>query len=310
MSNPFSVGIAAVAALVLSTSAGLGADQTRVAAASEVVGEKTQAVQTDTASKAASALSVAADLGDIDSQLKLARMHELGDGVEANQLKAFKLYQRIIDDHDDVRPHHAKAEKVAKAFIALSGYYKTGVPGSTVQANKKHAAALLWHAASYLGDAEAQYLLSKAYLEGEGVPQNPRLAVNWLLNASKKRHAKSQALLGKILWGGSKDIRRQPLKGLAFLSLAQQNASGTPEARWIDDLYVNLWTESRADERDGAAKLAKRWQKRMGRPDMAIEPPVKFEVKAKVEDTGAAPETKPGVAGFTNVGLDGSASVR
>ena len=48
---------------------------------------------------------------------------------------------------------------------------------------------LFRHAASYFGNAEAQYRLARLYMNGDGVEKNLGLAVNWLSIAAKKQHA-------------------------------------------------------------------------------------------------------------------------
>jgi hypothetical protein len=304
----FTLGLAAMAALFLTSRIIWAGEETRIAAAEHIV---TQTLApTKKLSKRAAALEVAAELGVFDAQLKLARMYSAGEDVPLNDTKAFELYHRIVDDHADVRPHHARAGGVAHAFVALGNYYRTGIPGSTVRIDKRRAASLLWHAASYLGDAEAQCNLAQMYLDGEGVPRNEHLAVNWLTNAAKKRHGKSQAILGNLLWHGAKEVRRQPLKGLALLSLARQNARDDDEARWIDDLYTDAYAASQANERERAAKLAARWQARMGRkgfnvvvPEQANAEPAPANKAGPVQESGIA-------AGFTNVGMDGQSTLR
>lgn len=304
----FTVSLAAMAALLLTSISSWAGEVQRLAAAEHTAAQPLAA--TKKVSKRAAALEVAAELGVIDAQLKLARMYEAGEDVPRSHAKAFDLYQRIVDDHADVRPHHDQAGGVAHAFVALGNYYRNGIPGSAVRIDKHRAASLLWHAASYLGDAEAQCNLAQMYLDGQGVPHNGRLAVNWLTNAAKKRHGKSQAILGDLLWRGAKDVRRQPLKGLALLSLARQNARDEDEARWIGDLYAGAYAGSQADERERAAKIADRWQARMGRKGFIVSVPEQANAgPAPTNEAGATPDS--GVAaGFTKVGMDGASALR
>ena len=161
---------------------------------------------------------------------------------------------------------NAKARGLAQAFVALGNYYRTGIPGSNVKPDPRQAVSVLRYAASYFGNAEAQSNLAQMYLDGEGVERNPSVALSWLANAAKKRHAKSQALLGDLLWRGAEGVPRQPVKGLALLDLARQNASQGREARWIDDLYAGAIASARAEERKAAAKLVAGWQAHLGDP--------------------------------------------
>ena len=162
------------------------------------------------------------------------------------------------------------------------------------------------HAASYLGDAEAQCNLAQMLLDGEGIARNGRLAVNWLANAAKKRHAKSQAILGEILWRGAPDIRRQPMKGLALLTLARQNAGTKKEALWIDDLLAGAKEQANMAERKGAASLVALWGPHFGgQLDIAAS-----SRKAPAFDnlTKLAPDS--GEGGLTKVGLESTPTKR
>ena len=82
---------------------------------------------------------------------------------------------------------------------------------------------LFRHAASYFGDAEAQYRLARLYMTGDGVEKNVGLAVNWLATAAKKQHAAAQATLGEMLWRGQ-EVRQRQARGLALITLAHENA--------------------------------------------------------------------------------------
>lgn len=211
--------------------------------------------------EAVSALEFAAGKGVLGAQLKLAEIYAGGEGVARSDARAFRLYQQIADQYADVSPRHPVARHVAKAFVALARYYRSGIAELALKPDGTRALALYRHAASYFGDVTAQYELARMYLKGEGVHRNVRLAANWLANASKKHHAPSQALLGDLLWRGESDLRRQPLKGLALLTVARQNAAGTPDAPWVEGLYVQAAGEARPAERERASSLAERWRR-------------------------------------------------
>src|SRR6516165_1340681 len=111
-------------------------------------------------------------------------------------------------------------------------------------ANPRYAADIYRHAASYFGDAEAQYQLGRLYLSGEGVEKNPSLAVNWLATAAKKQHAAAQATLGELLWKGD-EVRQRQARGLALLTLAYENSKAEgDEPKWIADLYQDAFAKS------------------------------------------------------------------
>ena len=209
------------------------------------------------------ALEYAAIHGILGAQLRLAKMYAAATGVPQSDAKAFHYYQLIADEHAETSPRHPIVPYVAEAFVAIAGFYRTGIAELKVKPDMARAVGLLRHAASYFGDPAAQFMLAKMYLEGEGVPRNARLAVNWLTNAAKKQHAPSQAVLGNLLWRGEEPIRRQPLKGLALLSLARQNAAGADEASWIKALHEDALAEAGAEQRASATRIASRWRRQL-----------------------------------------------
>ncbi len=56
--------------------------------------------------------------------------------------------------------------------------------------------ALVWQAAS--GDAEAQYALGVALLNGEGVDANPEKGIEWLKAAASAGHAEAVEKLKRL----------------------------------------------------------------------------------------------------------------
>ena len=118
------------------------------------------------------------------------------------------------------------------------------------------AANLFRHAASYFGDADAQYQLARLYLDGDGVEKNVGLAINWLATAAKKQHAEAQATLGELLWRGSDDVRQRRARGLALIMLAHENAKASgKEPKWIEELYVEAQGATSAAMRKEAQNL-------------------------------------------------------
>ena len=275
----------------------------RIASAGDTSMQKPGTVEAGGAGGPVSAIRQAAERGDLDAQLKLAGLYASGKNASGSQLKAFYLYQDIVDARAEIHPRDVRASRVASAFVALGNYFRTGISGTAIKANKRRAYSLYWHAASYLGDAEAQYNLARMYLLGEGVPRNGRLAVNWLANAAKKRHARAQAVLGDLLWRGAQDVRRQPRKGLALLTIAGQNAKDDAEARWIETLRVSALALSQAHERAGAKRLAALWQSSIGRSSAAVSAPAMPVVEPEPPVSDAPLKSVP-AQGFTNIGLN------
>lgn len=208
------------------------------ASATEAYREGTAALQAGRGKEALPALTYAADRGVLGAELKLARAFATGDGLERNDAKAFSYYQQIADEHADITPLSPVAQYVAEAFVALGQYWLDGVPSMRMSPDPTRAAGLFRHAASYFGDAEAQYRLGRLYLTGDGVDKNTSLAANWLAAAAKKQHAAAQATLGQLLWESNLSHGKSA-RGLALIMLAHQNAGASGEKQaWIDSLYA------------------------------------------------------------------------
>lgn len=213
---------------------------------------------------ALAALEYAADNGVLAAEMKLAELYAEGEGVSRNDAKAFGLYQRIAIRYADAGPRHPEADGIARSLVALAGYFRSGIEKIEIEPDPARAAGLYRHAASYFGSVTAQYELARMYLTGEGVNRNVRIAVNWLMNASRKQHAPSQALLGDLLWRGAAEGYHQPLNGLALLELARDRATGTPDETWIAELYSRSSQEALPEQRERARLIVKRWDRRLG----------------------------------------------
>jgi exopolysaccharide production negative regulator len=212
-----------------------------------------KAGNTDTALPA---LEYAAERGVLGAQLKLARIYAAGNGVRKNDAKAYFYYRQIANQRADISPLSPVSKYVAESFVALGNYYIDGIPSADVPQDPLRAAHLFRHAASYFGDADAQYALGKLYLEGTGVEKNVGLAVNWLATAAKKQHPEAQAKLGEILWRGGDESHQRPARGLALIMLAHANAKANgKEPKWIEDLYLEAAGSSTAAMRKEAVSL-------------------------------------------------------
>jgi len=146
----------------------------------------TRALQAGENDKAIVSLQYAAEKGHAVAQWKLGRMYELGDGVPQDDIKAFRYFSTIANMHADDSPFLPEARFVSSAFVALGRYYLTGIPNSNIRADADRAREMFRYAASYFGDADAQYHLGRIYHEGRGVPKDPRQAARWLQLAANK----------------------------------------------------------------------------------------------------------------------------
>jgi hypothetical protein len=175
--------------------------------------------------------------------------------VAEDDAKAFTYYRAIADQYADINPTSPVAPYVGEAFVALGQYHLDGIAAMPLAANAAYAADLFRHAASYFGNADAQYDLALLYLKGEGVEKDVGLAVNWLAMAAKKQHVAAQATLGEILWRGT-EVRQREARGLALITLAHENAKASgKEPKWVGDLYAEAFAKSDAATRKEAVAL-------------------------------------------------------
>lgn len=255
MCNKLALG--AFAALTLLGPVVVGADDAPpYASATEAYRQGASALKSGMPATAIPALEYAAKRGVLGAQVKLARAYASGRDLPKDDAKAFSYFQQIADQQADISPRSPIAKYAAEAFVALGQYYLDGVPEMQLSSNPSYAGHLFRHAASYFGNAEAQYRLARLHMNGDGVEKNVRLAVNWLATAAKKQHPASQATLGEILWRGE-EVQQRRARGLALIILAHQNASASgKEPKWISDLYGEAVGKSdKATRKDAQALL-------------------------------------------------------
>src|SRR5215472_3096601 len=109
------------------------------------------------------ALQYAAEQGQPVAQWKLGRMYADGDGVPRDDLRAFSYFSQIANSHPDEAPGTPQARFVANSFVALGHYYLTGIPNSKITPDRARARDMFGYAATYFGDADAQYELGRLY---------------------------------------------------------------------------------------------------------------------------------------------------
>jgi len=87
------------------------------------------------------------------------------------------------------------------------------------------------------------------------VEKNSTIAANWLSMAARKQHAGAQAILGELLWRGQ-GVRQRPARGLALLTLANENAKASGhEPAWIGQLYQEAFAHADNTTRKDAEAL-------------------------------------------------------
>lgn len=208
---------------------------------------------------ALNSLQYAAENGQPMAAWKLGEMYAKGDGVAEDDLKAFEYYSQIVREHGDDRPDAPDAPFVSSAFVALGSYYLNGIDGA-VPKNEARARQVFTHAASYFGDAEAQYELGRMYQDN-----NYRMAVRWYNLAALKGHIGAQARLGETLYALGTSEKKKA-RGLMWMTVARQQAEG-PDATWINAMHEQYFAVSPEPVRQMARSLADGWLEQ-NRPDI------------------------------------------
>jgi uncharacterized protein len=198
------------------------------------------------------ALQYAAEGGHPIAQWKLGRMYADGNGVVQDDLRAFEYFSRIANAHAEDNPSSPQSAIVANAFLALGRYYLSGIPNSKVKPDPDRAREMLSYAASYFGNADAQYDLARLYLKSSDFVYGAR----WLGLAAQKGQHQAQALLGQMLFTGDK-LPRQAARGLMWLTLARDSAG--PDETWIKESYNGAFAKASDDERASALKMLELW---------------------------------------------------
>jgi TPR repeat protein len=205
---------------------------------------------------ALTSLQYAAEGGHPVAQWKLGRMYADGDGVAQDDLRAFEYFNRIANAHADDNPSAPQAAIVANAFVALGRYYLAGIPNSKITPDADRAREMFSYAASYFGNADAQYDLARLYLKGIGAPRDSKYGARWLVLAAQKGQHEAQATLGQMLFSGDQ-LPRQAARGLMWLTLARDSA--TPDEAWIKDSYNKAIAKASDDDRAMALQMLEHW---------------------------------------------------
>jgi len=212
---------------------------------------------TAVAAPSLNSLQYAAEGGHPVAQWKLGRMYADGDGVIQDDLRAFEYFSRIANAHAEDSPSAPQATIVANAFVALGRYYLNGIPNSKIKADTDRAREMFSYAASYFGNADAQYDLARLYLKTPDASRDDfRYGARWLGLAAQKGQHQAQALLGQMLFAGDR-LPRQAARGLMWLTLARDNAA--PDESWIRESYNRAFAKASDDDRAVALEMLEHW---------------------------------------------------
>jgi TPR repeat protein len=202
-------------------------------------------------------LQYAAEGGHPVAQWKLGRMYADGDGVVQDDVRAFEYFSRIANAHAEDSPSAPQAAIVANAFVALGRYYLNGIPNSKIKADTERAREMFSYAASYFGNADAQYDLARLYLKTPDASRDDfRYGARWLGLAAQKGQHQAQALLGQMLFNGDR-LPPQRARGLMWLTLARDSA--TADEAWIKESYNRAITKASDDDRAMALQMLEHW---------------------------------------------------
>ena len=195
---------------------------------------------------AVEAYRYAAEKGHTASRWKLANMYADGDGVQEDDLEAFKIYSEIAQA--GVEPESQDTSYFANALIALASYYRRGIPNSPVKIDLTQARQLYFQAASAFGIPEAQFQLGRMMLKGEGGSVSVHQAKKWLNRARNNGHAGAMGLFGNILFQEG-DFAR----GLAFMTAALDHCL-PKDCAWLQATQEEAFSvASEEDRRQGVA---------------------------------------------------------
>jgi hypothetical protein len=202
-------------------------------------------------------LQYAAEGGHPIAQWKLGKMYADGDGVTQDDLRAFEYFSRIANAHAEDSPSAPQASVVANAFVALGRYYLSGIPNSKVQPDSERAREMFSYAASYFGNADAQYDLARMYLKTPDASRDDfRYGARWLGLAAQKGQHQAQALLGQMLFNGDR-LPPQRARGLMWLTLARDSA--TADEAWIKESYNRAVAKASEDDKTMALQMLEHW---------------------------------------------------
>lgn len=195
--------------------------------------------------------------GSIQANWLLAHMFRKGLGVGADQVTAYKHYNRVAQDYVDHRSEVSGNERyfVLDSLARMANSLRTGNKKAGVRKNVNKALHYYQTAASG-GHAGAQYGFGLMYLNGEGVARDRSYGMRWLGTAAQKRYAPAAALLGDIYSDSGDKVR-----ALVWYRIAADTASGSLK-RKIAKKTKLLQTGLSQKNRSESNRLYSTWSRR------------------------------------------------
>ena len=198
----------------------------------------------------------AAEEGDIFAQWMLAQMYRYGQGVTADDGRAWSFYRAVAAKFNGDRGQKTRFHITVDATYWVGHYLNEGIATSGLAKNPRRAFQL-FNLAAKNGHAAAQFEVGRFYLSGKVIKRNQKMGKRWVMASASKRHAPAMALLGTIYLSG-KIAQKSRTRGLMWYTLAKENACASinPE---IYDRYEEVYTDATADERSKAENYVYRW---------------------------------------------------
>jgi hypothetical protein len=184
-----------------------------------------RAYRAGAADKAIAALDFASRNGMFQATYYLARIYS-GRGAHSNDAEAFRLYQQIASEYGRIdRISDWRAPFVARAYIALSDYWRKGIVSAGIAPDPIRAQQALEYAAVYFDDSDAQFALARLYLSPDSDENTRRAGLRWLTTlVDHKGHALASAYLAELFQTGTY-VPRSMARALAFITIAVENAN-------------------------------------------------------------------------------------
>ena len=153
---------------------------------------------------------------DSEAQYQLGKRYLYGEGFEQSAQKAIHWLQRAAE------------QQHAKAFEMLGTIYFDQIDYGVEKNNEK--AMTYFIEAAKLGNADAQFILGKAYLKGKGVSKSEAEGLKWLLAAATQEEANAQLELARYYKRQGNDVEAEK-----WLKRAEDNGL------WVSSPFSEMW---------------------------------------------------------------------
>jgi TPR repeat protein len=169
-------------------------------------------------------------MGEIDFQV-----------LPTNVPRALDLFQKSAD------------AGYPQAQATIGALYLKGLPG-LLERNPEKGVGLLSQAVR-AKSLTARFNLGMAYYNGDGVPQNPNKAAQWLQVAEKQNFAEAQYVLGMLLAEGEEGLPKNLSQGVRLLNKAAKQGHKLARA-YLEKMDLNPVTISNKGAQTAPSKFS------------------------------------------------------